>query len=87
MNICVCIITFDIITVNIIRVNIVSLGTTGSCSVSKAFRVDVEWQTGVNFINVLYTAFTLVDPESVKNTVKSSVTFYTFGIYGCKSCT
>ncbi len=27
--------------------------------------------TGVNFINVLITTFTLVDPKSVKNTVKS----------------
>ncbi len=26
---------------------------------------------GVNFINVLHTTFTLVDPKSVKNTVKS----------------
>jgi len=35
---------------------------------------------GVNFTNVLHEAFTLVDPESVKNTVKSSVSFYAFGI-------
>ncbi len=32
----------------------------------------------VNFINVLRTAFALVDPKSVKNTVKSSVSFYAF---------
>jgi len=90
---------------------------------------------GVNFINILCTAFTLVDPKSIKkidnlnvfltllgsgcvkavhrtlmkfssgvnftcfthsffcrsqkhkNTVKSSVSFYAFGIYECKSCT
>jgi len=42
---------------------------------------------GVNFINVLCTAFALVDPKSVKNTVKLSVSFYTFGIYERKSCT
>jgi len=30
---------------------------------------------GVNFTNVLRTAFTLVYPESVKNTVKSQVFF------------
>jgi len=42
---------------------------------------------GVNFINVIRTAFTLVDPKSVKNTVKSSVSFYAFGIYERKSCT
>jgi len=42
--------------------------------------------TGVNFINILCTAFALIDPESVKNTVKSSVSFYAFGIYKRKSC-
>jgi len=44
-------------------------------------------RSGVNFLNVLRTAFALVDPESVKNTVKSSVSFYAFGIYERKSCT
>jgi len=39
---------------------------------------------GVNFINILCTAFTLIDSLSVKNTVKSSVSFYTFGIFGCE---
>ncbi len=47
----------------------------------------VSQPTGVNFINVLCTAFGLVDPKSVKNTAKSSVSFYAFGIYECKSCT
>ncbi len=42
---------------------------------------------GVNFINVLHTAFALVDSKSIKNTVKSSVCFYAFGIYERKSCT
>jgi len=42
---------------------------------------------GVHFINVICTAFALVDPESVKNTVKSSVSLYAFGIYERKSCT
>jgi len=46
-----------------------------------------EHSAGVNFTNVLRTAFALVDPESVKNTVKSSVSFYTFGINERKSCT
>ncbi len=45
------------------------------------------WRQGVNFTNILPTAFTLVDPESVKNTVKSSVSFYAFRICACKSCT
>jgi len=44
-------------------------------------------RTGVNFINILCTAFALVDPKSVKNTVKSSVSFYAFGINERKSCT
>jgi hypothetical protein len=30
-----------------------------------------KWTPRVNFINILRTAFTLVDPKSVKNTVKS----------------
>ncbi len=36
----------------------------------------------VNFTNILRAAFTLVDPESVKNAFKSSVSFYAFGICG-----
>ena len=43
-------------------------------------------QPGVNFTDVLQTALKLIDPESVKNTVKSLVSFYAFGICGCKSC-
>ncbi len=43
-------------------------------------------QLGLNFINVLRTAFALVDPESVKNAVKSSVSFYSVGICARKSC-
>jgi len=45
----------------------------------------MECPTDVNFINILCTAFALVDPENVKNTVKSSVSFYAFGIYERKS--
>jgi hypothetical protein len=44
-------------------------------------------RAGVNFINVLRTAFALVESKSVKNTVKSSVSFYAFGIYERKNCT
>ena len=43
--------------------------------------------SGVNFINNLHTAFAFVDSKSVKNTVKSSVSFYAFWIYKRKSCT
>jgi hypothetical protein len=42
--------------------------------------------SGVNFFNFLRTAFALVDHENVKITVKSLVSFYTFGIYQRKSC-
>ncbi len=41
---------------------------------------------GVNVIIILQTAFALVDPKSIKNTVESSVSFYAFGIYERKSC-
>ncbi len=57
-----------------------------SSCIKDGIKVDLP-TSGVNFINVLRTAFALVDPESVKNTFKSSVSFYTFGIYEHKSCT
>jgi len=40
----------------------------------------VKLTPGVNFTNVLCTAFTLVDPESVKNTVMSSLSFYSASV-------
>ncbi len=43
--------------------------------------------SGLNFINILSTAFTLVDPKSVKRHWWLNCIFYTFGIYECKSCT
>ncbi len=42
--------------------------------------------SGVNFINVLHTAFTLVDPESVKRYWWLNYIFWAFGIYEHKSC-
>jgi len=39
------------------------------------------------FTGISVIAFALVDPESVKNTVKSTVSFYAFGIYERKNCT
>jgi len=41
---------------------------------------------GLNFINVLHTAFTCADPECVKKRVKSAVSFDAFGTYELKSC-
>jgi len=43
--------------------------------------------SGVNFTNVLHTASMLVDPESVKNTVKSLISFYPFRICERKNST
>ncbi len=43
-------------------------------------------QPCVNFTNVLCAAFMLVDPKSVKSTVKSLVSFYAFRICVRKSC-
>ncbi len=42
---------------------------------------------GVNFINILRTAFVLVDPKGVKRYWWLNYIFYAFGIYKCKSCT
>jgi len=42
---------------------------------------------GLNFINVLHTAFTQADPECTKKTVKSAMSFDAFGTYERKSCT
>ncbi len=42
---------------------------------------------GFNFTNIIQAAFALVDPKSVKNTDKSSLLFYTFGLCTRKSCT
>ncbi len=44
-------------------------------------------RSGVNFTNVLCADFTPIDLESIKNTVKSLVSFYAFGTYARKSCT
>jgi hypothetical protein len=57
-----------------------------SVHVKAAHKMLMKLTPGVNFINDLHTAFALVDPESVKITVKSSVSFYAFGIYERKSC-
>jgi len=43
--------------------------------------------SGLNFINILSTAFTLPDPKCAKKTVKLAVSFGAFGTYERKSCT
>ncbi len=40
---------------------------------------------GLNFINILHTAFKCTDPENVKDTDDLTVLFYAFEIYGHKS--
>ncbi len=42
---------------------------------------------GLNFINVIRTAFALADPKWAKKTVKLAVSFGAYGTYKCKSCT
>ncbi len=44
-------------------------------------------QPGLNFTNVLHSAFTHVDPKCTKKTVNSAVSSGAFGTYECKSCT
>jgi len=63
------------------------LALLGPTSVKAAHKMLVKMTPGLNFINILLTAFTPADPRSVKKTVKSSVSFYAFGIYEHKSCT
>ncbi len=46
----------------------------------------VKLTTGVNFINVLHTFFAHVDSKLAKNTVKSALSFYAFGLCKHKSC-
>ena len=48
---------------------------------------NVTGRPGLNFINILCTAFTLEDPGFAKKTVKLAVLFGTFGTFERKSCT
>ncbi len=41
----------------------------------------VKLTTGVHFTNILRAAFVFVYPKNIKNAVKSSVSFYTFGLH------
>jgi len=59
----------------------------GSERVKAAHKMLMILTPGINFINILRTAFTRTDPKCAKKTVKSAVSFGTFGTYGCKSCT
>ncbi len=59
----------------------------GPMPVIAAHKMLMKLTPGLNFIIILCTVFTLVDPKSAKNTVKSLVSFYAFGIYERKSCT
>jgi len=42
-------------------------------------------KAGLNFINVLHTAFTLTDPKSVKKTLKLSIFFMLLGSTSVKA--
>jgi len=50
------------------------------CSLADSFSI-LNTNFGVDFINILLAAFVCVDPKSVKNTVKSLVSVYAFGIW------
>jgi len=56
-------------------------------TLKRASEYSKDWTPGVNLTNILCAAFACAGPESVNNTVKSSVSLYAFGICGCKSCT
>ncbi len=50
--------------------------STGRKAASRKF---MQLTPRVNFTNILFAAFTLIDPKSIKNTVKSSVSLYLLG--------
>ena len=57
-----------------------------SCPPKNYFQNLNTMGSGVDFINILQAAFACADPESEKNSVKSSVSFHAFGIFSHKSC-
>ncbi len=50
------------------------------------FVVSLEIWSGLNFINILWKAFTHKDSECVKKDCRVVNLFYAFGIYNHKSC-
>jgi hypothetical protein len=57
----------------------------GSASVKAVCRMLMNLSPGFNFINVLLTTFTLVDPKSVKNTVNHKYLFMPLGSMSAKA--
>jgi len=55
-----------------------------SLSISRLLSLSLTLSPSVNFTNFLLSALALVDPKSLKNTVKSSVSFYAFTGSACK---
>jgi len=51
-----------------------------------AIKTLMKLTPGVNFINIFTRSFYKRSSPKRKNSVKLSVSFYTFGIYSCKSC-
>ena len=47
----------------------------------------ISFEVFIKHMGSISSDFALVDPKSVKNTVRSSVSSYAFGIYKHKSCT
>jgi hypothetical protein len=75
---------YDVVNIDAVRWSVnINVGVTSEV---EAWTSSQTWKegstaTGFYFINILSTAFALIDPESVKITVESSVYFYAFGIY------
>jgi len=63
-----------------------SCQSSGSSGVKASPIILMKFTPGVNFTNLLSTAFKSAGPKSVKKTVKLSI-FFAFGIYEFKSCT
>jgi len=58
----------------------------GFMSVTAVQRTLIKLTSGVNFTNISHAAFTCTDPKRLKNSVKLSVSFFSFGICAHKSC-
>jgi len=55
-------------------------------NVKAAFKMLVKSTPGLNFTNIFIRSFYSRSSQKRKNSVKSSVSFYAFGIYRRKSC-
>jgi len=68
-----------------LRVEALSIEIISQASLYNGSRSRGSWSPGLNFINILRTAFTLADPKSVKKTVKLSIFFTLLGSTNVKA--